>query len=138
MDAAVLRSSDILEKEIIGGPVTVEIRGSHRPLVYRMHNEILYKQRIGDSLFDAKGLAEDRPAAGSATLARVSLSWTARATNLTRAGRRLTLLRNRSTDSLESIEWHWADTRSCQKVKAIDVFGMGRQKNPSRFGSGRG
>jgi hypothetical protein len=28
MDAAVLRVSDILEKEIIGGPVMVEIRGS--------------------------------------------------------------------------------------------------------------
>ncbi len=32
---------------------------------------------------------------------------------------------------LESIEWHWANTRSCRKVKAIDVVGMGRQKNPS-------
>jgi hypothetical protein len=28
MDAAMLRVNDILEKEIIGGPVMVEIRGS--------------------------------------------------------------------------------------------------------------
>jgi hypothetical protein len=31
MDAAVLRLNDILEKEIIGGPVMVEIRGALRP-----------------------------------------------------------------------------------------------------------
>lgn len=46
--------ADVLEKEITGGPVMVEIRGSLRPLAYPMHNVILYKQQTDDSLFDAK------------------------------------------------------------------------------------
>jgi hypothetical protein len=46
--------TDVLKKEITGELVTVEIRGSVRPLAYPMHNVILYKQKTGDSLFDAK------------------------------------------------------------------------------------
>jgi hypothetical protein len=49
-----LNKKDILEKEITGEVVTVEIRGSVRPLAYPMHNVILYKQQTGDSLFDSK------------------------------------------------------------------------------------
>jgi hypothetical protein len=45
---------DVLEKEITGGPVTVEIRGSLRALAYPMHNVIVYKQQTGDSLFAAE------------------------------------------------------------------------------------
>jgi hypothetical protein len=46
--------TDVLAKEILGEQVTVAIRGSVHPLAYPMHNVILYKQRTGDSLFDAK------------------------------------------------------------------------------------
>jgi|SRR5579871_4816717 hypothetical protein len=46
--------TDVLTKEIVGEPVTVNIRGSIRPLAYPMHNVILYKQKSGDSLFDSK------------------------------------------------------------------------------------
>ena len=45
---------DVLEKEITGPALTVEIRGSVHPLAYPMHNVILYKHATGDSLFDAK------------------------------------------------------------------------------------
>jgi hypothetical protein len=43
---------DVLEKEITGGPFTVTIRGTARPLAYSMYAVILYKQKTGDSLFD--------------------------------------------------------------------------------------
>ena len=44
--------TDILGKEITGGAITVEIRGSVHALAYPMHNVIVYKQQTGDSLFD--------------------------------------------------------------------------------------
>jgi hypothetical protein len=46
--------TDVLEKEILGAQVTVEICGSVRPIAYPMHNVIVYKQQTGDSLFDSK------------------------------------------------------------------------------------
>jgi hypothetical protein len=42
---------DALEKEIAGDAITVQIRGTERPLAYPMHAVILYKQLTGDSLF---------------------------------------------------------------------------------------
>jgi hypothetical protein len=43
--------ADILDHEINGAPVTVNIRGTERPLCYSMHNVIVYSQLTGDSLF---------------------------------------------------------------------------------------
>jgi hypothetical protein len=45
--------TDILDKEISGAPVTVDIGDRVCPLAYPMHNVILYKQKTGDSLFDS-------------------------------------------------------------------------------------
>jgi len=45
--------TDILDKEITGAPVTVDIGDRVCPLAYPMHNVILYKQKTGDSLFDS-------------------------------------------------------------------------------------
>ncbi len=45
---------NLIDREILGEPVTVMIGGALRPLAYPMHAVILYKQKTGDSLFDAK------------------------------------------------------------------------------------
>lgn len=44
--------TDVLEKEITGGPVTVLIAGTERALAYPLYAVVLYKQKTGDSLFD--------------------------------------------------------------------------------------
>lgn len=45
---------NLIDREILGKPVTITIRGTERAVAYPMHAVILYKQKTGDSLFDAK------------------------------------------------------------------------------------